>query len=94
MALTYLLKEILDTKVVPLQEANLFLKPVSKKLMKSYYEVIKEPMFLETMQEKVKKNEVRKEETNKRNGIGSIASARSSADLSLSTELRLGSLRN
>jgi len=53
-ALTYILSEIMEKNIKIMQESWPFMKPVNKKAVKDYYEVIKQPMDLETMTLKIK----------------------------------------
>lgn len=53
VALTFILDSVVNTKLKSLAEAWPFLKPVSKKLVKDYYNVIKRPMDLETISKKI-----------------------------------------
>lgn len=52
-ALSFIFKEFLNSKLKPKQESWAFLKPVNKKLVKGYYDIIKHPMDLETVDKKV-----------------------------------------
>jgi transcription initiation factor TFIID subunit 1 len=54
--LTYILESILNDKLKVMQEAWPFMKPVNRKQMKVYYEMIKVPMDLETVSKKVAKH--------------------------------------
>ena len=54
VAFTYILENILNTRLTTLPESGPFLKPVSRKSVKDYYEVVKDPMDLETITRKVK----------------------------------------
>ncbi|KAK2720741.1 transcription initiation factor TFIID subunit 1-like isoform X2 [Artemia franciscana] len=56
VAFTYILENILNTRLTTLPESGPFLKPVSRKSVKDYYEVVKDPMDLETITRKVKAN--------------------------------------
>ena len=56
MALTYILQSILNEKLKTMQESWPFMKPVNRKQLKVYYEMIKEPMDLETIEKKVTKH--------------------------------------
>ena len=56
MALTYILESILNEKLKTMQESWPFMKPVNRKQLKVYYEMIKEPMDLETVTKKVSKH--------------------------------------
>jgi transcription initiation factor TFIID subunit 1 len=49
--LAYILNRILE-KVKVLPDAVSFLKPVNKKAVKNYYEIIENPMDLETVEKK------------------------------------------
>jgi transcription initiation factor TFIID subunit 1 len=53
VALTYAFRQILDERIKTMQESWPFMKPVNKKIMKHYYDVIKNPMELETVEKKV-----------------------------------------
>lgn len=53
VALTFILDNVLNSKLKTTQESWPFLKPVNKKLVKDYYNVIKRPMDLETISKKV-----------------------------------------
>lgn len=53
VALTFILDNVVNNKLKSLQEAWPFLKPVNKKAVKDYYNVIKQPMDLETIAKKV-----------------------------------------
>jgi transcription initiation factor TFIID subunit 1 len=52
-ALSFIFEQLLETKLKPRQESWAFLKPVNKKLVKGYYDIIKNPMDLETVTKKV-----------------------------------------
>lgn len=52
-ALSFIFEKFLTTKLKPRQESWAFLKPVNKKLVKGYYDIIKQPMDLETVTKKV-----------------------------------------
>lgn len=52
-ALSFIFEKFLNTKLKPRQESWAFLKPVNKKLVKGYYDIIKHPMDLETITRKV-----------------------------------------
>ena len=56
VALTYILESILNDKIKSMQESWPFMKPVNKKQMKHYYDMIKEPMDLETISKRVSKH--------------------------------------
>ena len=56
VALTYILESILNDKIKSMQESWPFMKPVNKKQMKHYYDMIKEPMDLETIGKRVSKH--------------------------------------
>ena len=49
VAFTYVIKKVLNDTIKSMQESWPFMKPVNKKQMKHYYDVIKKPMDLETM---------------------------------------------
>jgi transcription initiation factor TFIID subunit 1 len=53
-SLSYIFETFLSNKLKPRQESWPFLKPVNKKLVKGYYDIIKNPMDLETITKKVK----------------------------------------
>ncbi|KAG7211276.1 hypothetical protein KM043_010582 [Ampulex compressa] len=53
VALTFILDNVVNNKLKSMTEAWPFLKPVNKKLVKDYYNVIKRPMDLETISKKV-----------------------------------------
>lgn len=53
VALSYIFESIISTKLKTLHDAWPFLKPVNKKQIKDYYDVIKQPMDLETIAKKV-----------------------------------------
>lgn len=53
VALTFILDNVVSNKLKSMAEAWPFLKPVNKKLVKDYYNVIKRPMDLETISKKV-----------------------------------------
>ncbi|XP_040573195.1 transcription initiation factor TFIID subunit 1 [Lepeophtheirus salmonis] len=57
VALTYILDNILNEKIKSMQESWPFMKPVNKKQNKAYYEIVKNPMDLETISLKVTKNQ-------------------------------------
>ncbi|CRK95113.1 CLUMA_CG008591, isoform A [Clunio marinus] len=52
-ALSFIFEKFLNGKLKPRQESWAFLKPVNKKLVKGYYDIIKQPMDLETITKKV-----------------------------------------
>ena len=54
--LTYVLKEIME-KVKSMSESWPFMKPVNRKAMKHYYDMIKQPMDLSTMSTKLEKQQ-------------------------------------
>lgn len=56
VALTFILDNVVNNKLKSMTEAWPFLKPVNKKLVKDYYNVIKRPMDLETISKKVSGN--------------------------------------
>ncbi|XP_030762639.1 transcription initiation factor TFIID subunit 1 [Sitophilus oryzae] len=53
VAFTYLLENILNTRLKSLSESWPFHKPVNKKNVKDYYTIIKRPMDLETISKKI-----------------------------------------
>lgn len=53
MALSFILENLLTTKLKVMPEAWPFLKPVNKKQVKDYYNVIKKPIDMETMGKKI-----------------------------------------
>ena len=53
-ALTYILSEIMEKNIKTMQESWPFMKPVNKKAVKDYYDIVKQPMDLETMTAKIK----------------------------------------
>lgn len=53
VALTFILDNVVNTKLKTMSESWPFLKPVSKKIVKDYYDIIKRPMDLETISKKV-----------------------------------------
>jgi transcription initiation factor TFIID subunit 1 len=53
-ALSFVLDNILQTKIKVLPESYPFLKPVNKMKVKDYFSVIQQPMDLETMEKKIK----------------------------------------
>lgn len=53
VALTFILDNVVNTKLKTMSESWPFLKPVNKKIVKDYYNVIKRPMDLETISKKV-----------------------------------------
>ncbi|KAK4872343.1 hypothetical protein RN001_014372 [Aquatica leii] len=53
VALTFILDNVINTKLKTMAESWPFLKPVNKKLVKDYYNIIKRPMDLETIGKKV-----------------------------------------
>ncbi|KAH9633342.1 hypothetical protein HF086_004056 [Spodoptera exigua] len=53
VALSFILENLLTTKLKIMPEAWPFLKPVNKKQVKDYYNVIKKPIDLETMGKKI-----------------------------------------
>lgn len=53
VALTFILDNVVNTKLKAMSESWPFLKPVNKKLVKDYYNVVKKPMDLETIAKKV-----------------------------------------
>ncbi|XP_063911046.1 transcription initiation factor TFIID subunit 1 isoform X2 [Zophobas morio] len=53
VALTFILDNVINTKLKAMSESWPFLKPVNKKLVKDYYSIVKRPMDLETISKKV-----------------------------------------
>lgn len=53
VALTFILDNVVNTKLKTMSESWPFMKPVSKKVVKDYYDIIKRPMDLETISKKV-----------------------------------------
>ncbi|XP_075973606.1 TATA-box binding protein associated factor 1 isoform X2 [Anticarsia gemmatalis] len=53
VALSFILENLLTTKLKVMPEAWPFLKPVNKKQVKDYYSVIKKPIDMETMGKKI-----------------------------------------
>lgn len=53
VALSFILENLLATKLKVMPEAWPFLKPVNKKQVKDYYSVIKKPIDMETMAKKI-----------------------------------------
>ncbi|XP_046733883.1 transcription initiation factor TFIID subunit 1 [Diprion similis] len=53
VALTFILDNVVNNKLKSMTEAWPFLKPVNKKMVKDYYNVIKRPMDLESISKKV-----------------------------------------
>ncbi|XP_011313489.1 transcription initiation factor TFIID subunit 1, partial [Fopius arisanus] len=53
VALTFILDNVVNSKLKTMAEAWPFLRPVNKKLVKDYYNVIKRPMDLEAISKKV-----------------------------------------
>lgn len=56
VALTFILDNVVNTKLKTMSESWPFLKPVNKKIVKDYYNIIKRPMDLETISKKVAGN--------------------------------------
>ena len=54
VALTYILDNILSSKIKSMPDSWPFLKPVNKKNVKDYYNVIQKPMDLEAIERSVK----------------------------------------
>ena len=52
-----MIKQIMEYKIKTMQESWPFLKPVSRKNVKNYYETIKQPMDLEMIEKKVLKHQ-------------------------------------
>ncbi|XP_025829249.1 transcription initiation factor TFIID subunit 1 [Agrilus planipennis] len=53
VALTFILDNVINTKLKTMSESWPFLKPVNKKMVKDYYNIIKRPIDLETISKKV-----------------------------------------
>jgi transcription initiation factor TFIID subunit 1 len=53
VALSFILDNVVNNKLKGMSESWPFLKPVNKKLVKDYYNVVKYPMDLETIAKKV-----------------------------------------
>ena len=53
VALSYILNTVVNERLKTMPEASQFLKPVNKKLIKDYYNIVKRPMDLETVSKKV-----------------------------------------
>ncbi|XP_074028237.1 TATA-box binding protein associated factor 1 isoform X1 [Leptinotarsa decemlineata] len=53
VALSFILENVLSTKLKTISESWPFLKPVNKKLVKDYYSIVKRPMDLETITKRV-----------------------------------------
>lgn len=53
VAFTYLLENIMNTKLKALSESWPFHKPVNKKNVKDYYTIVKRPMDLETISKRI-----------------------------------------
>lgn len=56
VALTFILDNVVNAKLKTMSESWPFLKPVNKKQVKDYYNVIKRPMDLDTISQKVAGN--------------------------------------
>lgn len=56
VALTYILDSVVNNRLKTMSESWPFVKPVNKKLVKDYYNIVKHPMDLETISKKVKCN--------------------------------------
>ncbi|XP_054274106.1 transcription initiation factor TFIID subunit 1-like [Macrosteles quadrilineatus] len=54
VALTFILDNVVNNKLKIMSESWPFVKPVNKKLVKDYYNIVKYPMDLETISKKVK----------------------------------------
>ncbi len=52
-----MIKQILEYKIKTMQESWPFLKPVSRKNVKNYYETVKQPIDLEMIEKKVGKHQ-------------------------------------
>ena len=53
VALTFIFENVVNCKLKMMQESWPFLKPVNKKQVKDYYNIVKRPMDLETILNKV-----------------------------------------
>lgn len=53
VALSFILDNVVNNKLKGMSESWPFVKPVNKKLVKDYYNVVKYPMDLETIAKKV-----------------------------------------
>ncbi|KAJ8966592.1 hypothetical protein NQ314_003444 [Rhamnusium bicolor] len=53
VALTFILDNVVNTRLKTMSESWPFLKPVNKKLVKDYYGIVKRPMDLETISKRV-----------------------------------------
>lgn len=53
VALSFIFENVVNTKLKTMPESWPFLKPVNKKLVKDYYDVIKRPMDLETISKRI-----------------------------------------
>ncbi|KAJ8935568.1 hypothetical protein NQ318_001562 [Aromia moschata] len=53
VALTFILDNVVNTKLKTMSESWPFLKPVNKKLVKDYYNIVKRPMDLENISKRV-----------------------------------------
>ncbi|XP_011494870.1 PREDICTED: transcription initiation factor TFIID subunit 1 isoform X2 [Ceratosolen solmsi marchali] len=53
VALSYILNTVVNDRLKAMQEATQFLKPVNKKIIKDYYNIIKRPMDLESVSNKI-----------------------------------------
>lgn len=54
VAFTFILDNVVNNKLKAMSESWPFQKPVNKKLVKDYYEIVKRPMDIETVAKKVK----------------------------------------
>lgn len=54
VALTFILDNVVNNKLKIMSESWPFVKPVNKKLVKDYYNIVKHPMDLETITKRVK----------------------------------------
>lgn len=54
VALTFILDNVVNNRLKTMSESWPFVKPVNKKLVKDYYNIVKHPMDLETIAKKVK----------------------------------------
>ena len=54
---SFILETVLDKHIIPRKESGPFQQPVNRKQMKHYYDLIKDPMDLETMRKKIAHHE-------------------------------------
>lgn len=54
VALTFILDNVVNNKLKTMSESWPFAKPVNKKVVKDYYNIVKDPIDLETIEAKVK----------------------------------------